>query len=987
MSFNSAKATVEAGIKAGAYKQAADDPYGFMAFADQVSYGVRANAEQQRKEDYLKKKEEAEERKALAKAQAAKEDADKKILGYVNAAFQNKINNYGKPITDMQGLNNLKKQFLVHVTDMGLTSFADIKSLANDINNPLFDSLFSVTPPDAAVKIKSLDDAGGGGDIGNVNQQTANALSESKVDSNEDAAASVAGEINETKSILGNTPQGVDLNTLELGNWENEIRRLEQEKSQTPNKMNYDEQISQIREYASSKGWVKIGGLTNNELLTMSVEELKNILGNMKGGVGTAVPPNEIGQLETILRVKEDIADGDEWFSKFDTILQKTISEPLYVEGYLVMLSGKSDAKSKERVENINNVKTIIKSIQSNQPLSSDALDSLLGKDPLFIQGFKDLYYKDADGPTKTKIDKLLSLSKEANKERRSAKEIAFDSWLARSGVEAGLKSDNSKVRAEAEKALAEWENAWAKSSRIADDKSWWENEKNVATLSLDEIENLLVMPSIKKNAAAQNVLLPVRDRLLNEQTANQVSQTEGDIIGLKTSADMDNWLLAKGNSGRLEKNPALQEQWLNQRANILSAENAADAEKNIDAYQQIWRNELGNRKLSELTSEEIAGIDKRAKELTSTEGDYKKRTYYRGGDTIEITDAEMQKEYEAMNPPWSPIKLGEVSQIMANLGVNAETAQSIKSGLFNVTTTYTGYPVVVNKLKPDQARPIDAGGSIDLNQSKKMVHEARIDVMGASPDNISGDTLAEGVMVAMSAADKQELVNSTKSLGFEQTMADLANPAAAFGPRGWGSGIVNKITGLGNSTFDEDSADAVASIKSLRLLTSLQIVSAFPGLRDSVNLRDSVLNRLPEPNKVWTSAEEARRDYSTIRDILRQQVTVADAIMSKKLQVRSTNYSAAVITKETLAPLIRVYDELLNGLEETQQVNDNSTLAVPNTFREEPVKKAPNISPTLEQFKASLLEKYPNTDLNTAKMSGGMSVEEYWQKTYGGNQ
>ncbi len=61
MSFRSEAANVRGKLAAGDFKQPADDPYGFKGFAEQVTFGIRAEAEQRRKEELLEKQKEAYE--------------------------------------------------------------------------------------------------------------------------------------------------------------------------------------------------------------------------------------------------------------------------------------------------------------------------------------------------------------------------------------------------------------------------------------------------------------------------------------------------------------------------------------------------------------------------------------------------------------------------------------------------------------------------------------------------------------------------------------------------------------------------------------------------------------------------------------------------------------------------------------------------------------------------------------------------------------
>lgn len=1048
MSFRSEAANVRSKLASGAFERSNPDPYGFKGFADQVTFGIRAEAEKRRQEELMEKKEEFARKRAAAAKQEAKEAADKKLRGYINTALQAKVGGYGATLTDQAGLQTMTDQIYNYATDSGVTSYSQVEALVGNINNTAFDKLF--TPVDQAANLDSLPTDGseaeptvdtnpvyhngfkitpnadgsftvdGGtlkgakatskdlsslktllsgrsdGDLSAPEDQTEAALNESSSVSTDIATA--AESVNKQTDRLFGNPDTTKLDGLNEGTWETEVARLENLKATQPNRAAFlDGEINKIRDYAGKRGWTKVGGLTAEQLLDISVEDLENRISNIQGGIGN-VDSAELPALQEALVVKEAIAEKGQWWNDPQKTFELLDSKPNVVDSQIKFWANSGNDANKERLENVQNLKTIYDSVVNGQGLDADTLAKTVGKDAAALEQFKTLYYDKANGNQKGLIDKLITIAEEDDMANKEPKALAWDSWANRTRLYENLGSDDPATVKKAEESIALWNKAWALSTSIADKPTeWWQNEANIAKLSLDEIENLLVMPSIQSNAAAQNALLPVKNRLTQQQTSTQVSETEGDIFSLKTVADMDNWLLGAGNAERLSNEPALEAQWVNQRANILSAENAADAEKNIDAYQQIWRNELGDRKLTDLSSAEIAEIDKRAKALTSTEGEYKTRTYYKDGNSVPVNSKEDQAKYEADG--WSPIKLGDVSQMLADLNLvdnpeNRALVAKVKNGVFKITANHVGYPVIV-ELTGDStnAQPIaTGGGDLSLGDSRRIVMEEVSNTIGAAPDDLSGDTLATDGTVIMTAAEKQAALEGTKRLGFEQSISNLTNPSAAFGPRGWGSGILNKVTGLGKGTFDEATAEATTSINTLRLITTLQISAAFPGLKDSVNLRTSIQNNLPETGRFWTSVPEAKRGYTAIRDLLVTNVQTQQDIMGDATEIRGIDYAKANVAVKTLEPLIEIYNSLIEGMDQVEQVTDDTTLNVqeiPENFSvDKPMQRVPTTTtnPTLEQFRKQL--QLDNPDVPLSKMTiGGVPVDTFWQQKYGSNQ
>ena len=93
MSFKSEAAKVRAGLSSGAYKKKSDP---FIAFADEISYGIRKGAEAQRLEEIAKRKEARIEERRIKAAQDAANLKEKKLKSNakaLNLTFSGDANN------------------------------------------------------------------------------------------------------------------------------------------------------------------------------------------------------------------------------------------------------------------------------------------------------------------------------------------------------------------------------------------------------------------------------------------------------------------------------------------------------------------------------------------------------------------------------------------------------------------------------------------------------------------------------------------------------------------------------------------------------------------------------------------------------------------------------------------------------------------------------------------------------------------------------
>lgn len=333
-------------------------------------------------------------------------------------------------------------------------------------------------------------------------------------------------------------------------------------------------------------------------------------------------------------------------------------------------------------------------------------------------------------------------------------------------------------------------------------------------------------------------------------------------------------------------------------------------------------------------------------------------RTLYQGGNEIVVNSLE---EYEsATEKGFGPVKTGDIEQIMKDLNVSRETATRIDQGLLKITTNKVGTPVVVDITDPASATPIELPEN--YQEAMALVRSTTAENIGAAPEDINGDTMDEDGNVIMSSEEKKALMEAQKELGFQTTIEALNNPNSAFGVGGWGTNILNKAAGLGNAQFDKDSAEAEAILSNLRLITTLNITTAFPGLRDSVALRDSILEIIPPTKKFWVSATEAKLGYNAIRDALLFARNVQRSKKVAKNNLTSTEYSKAVVADLTLTPLIDVYTTLIDSMTGMETVSDDSTLNVqeiPQNFSKQPsVNTSSDIKAAISGFEDSAAKR-----------------------------
>ena len=594
MSFKSQVGKVNAGLAAGSFKKADPDPYGFQGFAEQVTFGIRAEADAKRKEDFLKKQEESAIRKERAKLQQAKEASDLKIKGYITRAMGQVTSGYSGAPTNAAGLAGLNSEILTAVTDMGITTYKGVLGLLEGSKNfqskvnSFYDPVAGTTSTSTNTStetgsstnssssgVDTSVDTGGSSTVADANAKTSGKL---------DFAASQIE--NESSNLFGNSNAAIDLAGLSSATWEEEIQKRKQAYELTPNKFpTFDEDIASIREFASSKGWVSYGGITPEAIRSMTSADLLSEIAQLQAGIGPQVTPADITKLEEFVTTKKEIEEKGSWWNSPEDIFTRLSKEDdrAVVDAQVELWSLlPSDARS-TKYKNVVNAISIFDHVQSGKPLDDTILEKMVGADVGVIEGLKAVYGERANAQQKLTIEKLISLANEKDTKDRKPKDIAFTSWSTRTGLAEKLDSLDLEVRKKAEQDIANWEKIWSKRTSIAQQsKEWWEDAKNLSKMSLEEVDLLLDSETITQanNAPAYAALLRLKPTL----DATSQSGDIGDLDSANTTNLLSQY--AAQYSDKLSNNPELQKVWRAKFAELRKQESAEKAAEDLDPME-----------------------------------------------------------------------------------------------------------------------------------------------------------------------------------------------------------------------------------------------------------------------------------------------------------------------------------------------------------------------------------------------------------------
>jgi len=328
--------------------------------------------------------------------------------------------------------------------------------------------------------------------------------------------------------------------------------------------------------------------------------------------------------------------------------------------------------------------------------------------------------------------------------------------------------------------------------------------------------------------------------------------------------------------------------------------------------------------------SKRVAAIENSWNEATSSEK-FTPRTLYRLG-TQTTTRVYSQDEYNRLTGPeggYSDVQLGAVEQIMQDFSISREEASQLKNGFINISSDGLGRVVFVNKATGEQFYP--KRSSPDQNtETQVLMNEALQEAMQSGqtgdPSNLSVPSVfyedEQGNKVVITAEEKAAAASLLAEAGLGGGIAGLKDISSAFGPEGWAKGLGNNFSGFFfGTTFDENSAEAKSKLEKLRTLTVLQLVSAFPNIRDSVALKQQLASLIPEPGKLLDSGSfkpNALRGFKSVKQILEGAVATQSK-NSVDMTMSTRDNAKARMALNSLLPLLEIYETIVEGFENPQ--------------------------------------------------------------------
>ena len=375
---------------------------------------------------------------------------------------------------------------------------------------------------------------------------------------------------------------------------------------------------------------------------------------------------------------------------------------------------------------------------------------------------------------------------------------------------------------------------------------------------------------------------------------------------------------------------------------------------------------------------------------------EYEKKTYYRDGDEITVNSVEEQQT--AVENGFGPVKFGDVSQIMKDLGVDRKTAAQIDNGVLKLTANTRGELTIVNSYDATsttvQQQPVDG-----LDKVPPTMDEAIAQAIGIDPDanpnwekqetvfnipahkNEDGE-LIEAQTVTVSPTMIQEY---KKSKGASEDIGDIRS---AFGLKGRLSQLAGQAGGLIGKDWQPETNAAISYLENLRLNTLITLAgTAANGLRDSVWNKQQILTTLAEPAQVWKGAASQQRKLKLTAAEIAAGIKVAETQINSQYSSPST-ISKAKVTLAGLRSLENKYKNVLSLFDQSVAADKPITDTVlKKPAQDKSTPEADPNNPTWQEFWQGI----QNVPKNAEKIKAGELTEEqmkkYWEKQYGGKQ
>ena len=861
MSFKSEAANVRAGLNSGSYKKKVDP---FKGFFEELTYGLKKRDEEKRQEE----KEKRQQARAVARATKAKQDAEDKAEKKRTELANFYLISTGKSPTPQN-----KAALRTVITGGNFTDFGSL-----DKHMSQYSTYNPGTPQD------------------NIDSQMQSAGLLQPGDGPYIAKTEEANNLSPEGTIKFTGKQEVvDLEGLTETNYLPRLRTAELLGAKGA------KTVEEIKRIAIQSGWdKKINGVSTMDMAGKPSAYFEDLL--------EQVNPTTAADDFTFLQGRLDDARVREADPKFWEDPAKLSTYPANtLEAFIG--TGKYQVGS-EAYKAINGFLLIRRVQEGDADISTLAGAGAQKIDQFIKANSGTLLPKQLNTLTDMRS---IALEYEAKgQESATSKQMAQEAYIAAKSVD--------KLQGQARfEAMANFEKSW----KIATDTStadpqFWQKPEELAKIDPVVLKTMMDagLLGVPTSAAYKAV-----EATYNTKSGIQI----GDLSQLqgKSVVQFDQYMVS--NADYFVDNPAAAFEFHKMRS-LQVAQEQSDAPDErlltakqiaLDAFmEQNTTSELSGDDLMNKMAEFEKTWDAASKEVAAKMETYTTSNYaadlIKFGGMLESSNKVDQKSASDWFTTTKPIidktlasiaNLDNQSKIAALVagGIDEPRATSIVNGTIRVTSDGLGRPLLLDTSTGNIFNIV--GGESTSDATARVV----------------GETLTEEDRATLEEA-KKEMANALGNAGFGIQLDNLEDISAAFGPEGWAGKVTNKVAGLFNTTYMPDTANARTALAALNKVTKFNIISAFPGLRDSVALKAEVESLFTQTGKFWSSKPEAFKTMTSIKSLLDQAIATNKQRATSR-DVTTTENSKGATALISLEPLSVLYGKVIAQMDGEAEV------------------------------------------------------------------
>ena len=698
--------------------------------------------------------------------------------------------------------------------------------------------------------------------------------------------------------------------------------------------------VANIQGVADSNKWsILLGGKTEAEVMGMSLDDFTEYSGLY---YNTLDPAKK--ELVDNIKVQKEATDANEQYWNNPLEMQKmdvNVLEGLIGSGVIG-----PDTSQYLAIEN---------HLKSRKPfelaLKVEKFDSntFIGQTPEFFEDWLEVNSQRPEFKTKegaeiiTRALRMLSNAtlrvQEDEKEAqllRSPKDQALQAWFTENGFNTpsqGGGPAGNVIKTPGSGDLAAFEVQWEEALKASRDKDLWENISKVQNLDVDTLTMIVDAGLLPEGSNELETVKAALEQRSTQETADKVIESITLPSNINTVLEAELWLIRNPDTSRLLNLP----------------ENSEYLESFKATKERLLKEELGIKNgalsnkavnLYDLAAKEfLAGLDPnitgpaKIDALANWERDWKasiaplaevSKTYTTANYTQDLI-----KYSEMMTNPNPEVRLvgfnwmknskpiiedsletvrnfsvDDKIQNLIDLGIGRIQAKNIVNGVIKLSTDQFGNVSVIDWRTMSGVSLTPPPPPQQQTPSQQVSVEAPEVITSVNIPFQAVD--GSGKTITVTEEEAQEAAETLSGLAGQ--INNLEDIRSGFGLEGFASKIGNSIFEPLGLTINPASQETQSTFKALKTVTILQLVTAVPGIRDSVSLKRQLSTLLSDPGKFTGTPEKVLRELNAVKAFIETSLSSATANAS------STRINAANISKNTMAinsltNLAEIYD------------------------------------------------------------------------------